>query len=112
MGKTIKEHGTQQAARAIIRLLPKISDENLIRLTYLAEWLSSDSEVLNGIRKVRKLLQTPGHPAKHSSIGCLSICPRKGVSGCLRLFSMAPGLKVGSCETNGKKNWAFVLLLS
>ncbi len=64
MGKTIREHGTQQAARAIIRLLPKISDENLIRLTYLAEWLSSDPEVLNGIRKVRKLLQTPGHPAK------------------------------------------------
>ncbi|MBW2023661.1 MAG: hypothetical protein JRI51_12630, partial [Deltaproteobacteria bacterium] len=64
MGKSIREHGTQQAARGIIRLLPKISDDNLIRLTYLAEWLSNDPEVLNGIRKVRTLLQTPGHPAK------------------------------------------------
>ena len=64
MGKSLKEHSTQQAARGIIRLLPKISDNNLIRLTYLAEWLSNDPEVLNGIRKVRKLLQTPGHPAK------------------------------------------------
>lgn len=35
-----------------------------ISLTYLAEWLSSDPEILNGIRKVRTLLQTPGHPAK------------------------------------------------
>ncbi|RLB22258.1 MAG: hypothetical protein DRG71_07320, partial [Deltaproteobacteria bacterium] len=63
MGKSLKEHSSQQAVRGIIRLLPKISDDNLIRLTYLAEWLSSDPEVLNGIRKVRKLLQTPGHPA-------------------------------------------------
>ncbi len=64
MKMTIKEHGTQQAARGIVRLLPLISDENLVRLTYLGELLTNDPEMLNGIRKVRRLLQTPGHPAK------------------------------------------------
>ena len=64
MARTLKEQGTHHAAKAIIKLLPRISDENLVRLTYLGEWLSSDPEVLNGIRKVRRLLNTPGHPAK------------------------------------------------
>lgn len=64
MGKSIKAYSTKQAARAIIRLLPKISDENLIRLTQLGQWLSDDPEVIDGVIKVRHLLDTPGHPAK------------------------------------------------
>lgn len=64
MERNLKTMGIQQARRAIIGLLPRISDENLIRLTRLGERLSDDMEVLDGIRKVRQMLETPGHPAK------------------------------------------------
>jgi MoaA/NifB/PqqE/SkfB family radical SAM enzyme len=61
---TFKTYTTQQAARAIVHLLPRISDENLVRLTHLGQWLTEDEEVLDAIAGVRDLLQTPGHPAK------------------------------------------------
>jgi len=64
MENDLKRLSVQQAVRGIIRLLPKISDENLVRLTYLGKWLSNDPEVIRGIEKVRHLLVTPGHPAK------------------------------------------------
>lgn len=64
MREDVKKRGAQQAAHAIIRLLPKISDENLVRLTQLGEWLTDDPDILGGVRKVRELLETPGHPAK------------------------------------------------
>ncbi len=60
----VKRLTAQQSARAIIRLLPRISDENFIRLTTLGRWLSQDPEVLNAVAKVRRFLETPGHPAK------------------------------------------------
>lgn len=64
MGNDLKTMSVQQAAKAIIRLLPRISDEQLIRLTYLGKWLSKDPEVLGAVEKVRQYLETPGHPAK------------------------------------------------
>jgi MoaA/NifB/PqqE/SkfB family radical SAM enzyme len=73
----LKEQSTQQTARAIIRLLPIISDENLVRLTHLGEWLTSDPEVLHAIRKVRGHLETPGHPAKEMFRRVLSYLPEK-----------------------------------
>jgi len=60
----VKRLTAQQSARAIIRLLPRISDENFVRLTTLGRWLSQDPEVLNAVAKVRRFLETPGHPAK------------------------------------------------
>jgi MoaA/NifB/PqqE/SkfB family radical SAM enzyme len=48
----------------ILDLLGRSSDENLIRLTYLGEKLTSDEEVLSGIAGVRRLLEDPRHPAK------------------------------------------------
>jgi MoaA/NifB/PqqE/SkfB family radical SAM enzyme len=56
---------TKQVVHLILELLGNISDENLIRLTYLGEKLTSDEEVLSGIAGVRHLLQDPKHPAKH-----------------------------------------------
>ena len=53
-----------QASRMIVELLRVVSDERLVQLTYLGEKLTSDQEVLNAIRGVRTLLQTPSHPAK------------------------------------------------
>ena len=64
MEMNLKTASIQQATRAIIRMLPMISDENLIRLTRFGERLTDDIEALNGIRKVRQMLETPGHPAK------------------------------------------------
>ena len=64
MEKSMKRLSIQQATRAIIGLLPRISDANLIRLTRFGERLSDDPEVLDGIRKVRLMLETPQHPAK------------------------------------------------
>ncbi len=64
MSQNFKTMSAQQAARTIIGLLPKISDENLVRLTYLGRWLSKDPEVVAGVEKVRQFLESPGHPAK------------------------------------------------
>jgi MoaA/NifB/PqqE/SkfB family radical SAM enzyme len=55
---------TKQVIHLILELLGNISDENLIRLTYLGEKLTSDEEVLSGIAGVRRLLLDPKHPAK------------------------------------------------
>jgi MoaA/NifB/PqqE/SkfB family radical SAM enzyme len=64
MANKMIAHGREQAVGAIIHLLPKISVDNLVRLTNLGQWLTEDQEVLKGIKKVRHLLETPGHPAK------------------------------------------------
>ena len=60
----IEEFAARRIARAISDLLGIISEENFVRLTYLAEKLTSDEEVLSGIRGVRAYLQDPNHPAK------------------------------------------------
>jgi MoaA/NifB/PqqE/SkfB family radical SAM enzyme len=66
-----------QASKMIVELLRVVSDERLIQLTYLGEKLTSDYEVLDAIRGVRKLLQTPGHPAKQLFRGILEYLPPK-----------------------------------
>jgi len=60
----IEDFTTNQVIHLILELLGRISDENLIRLTYLGEKLTADEEVLSGIAGVRRLLQDPRHPAK------------------------------------------------
>jgi MoaA/NifB/PqqE/SkfB family radical SAM enzyme len=64
MEKDLKILSVQRVLRGFIRLLPKISDKNLIRFTQLVRWLSNDPNVLNGIEQVRHTLETPGHPTK------------------------------------------------
>lgn len=73
----IKDFTSQQISKIIVELLRRISDENLIQLTYLAEKLTSDSEILSAIQGVRKMLQTPGHPAKKLFRGILEYLPPK-----------------------------------
>lgn len=60
----LEDFAAKKIAHAISDLLGIISDENLIRLTYLAEKLTNDREVLSGIRGVRAYLQDPNHPTK------------------------------------------------
>ncbi len=64
MPESLKFQTRQQAVRGILRLLPRISDENLIRLVTLGKWLSNDPEVLSAIEQVKRLLLAEGHPAK------------------------------------------------
>lgn len=64
MGTNKKRPSSHSAVRAISALLPKISDENLVRLTHLGQLLTSDPETLQAIAKVRYYLQSPGHPAR------------------------------------------------
>lgn len=66
-----------QASKMIVELLRVVSDERLLQLTYLGEKLTSDYEVLDAIRGVRNLLQTPGHPAKQLFRGILEYLPPK-----------------------------------
>lgn len=62
--KEIEDFAAKKIAHTISDLLKIISDENLVRLTYLAEKLTTDKEVLSGIRGVRAYLQDPTHPTK------------------------------------------------
>ncbi len=59
----IEKFTTQQVVSMILHLLNRISDKNLIRMTYLGEKLTSDPETLSGIVEIRRLLQDPRHPA-------------------------------------------------
>ena len=77
MGTHKKNSSSQQAVRAIIALLPRISDENLVRLTHLGQLLTSDTETLRAITKVRHYLQTPGHPARELFRRVLDWLPAK-----------------------------------
>ncbi|MBW1699971.1 MAG: radical SAM protein [Deltaproteobacteria bacterium] len=64
MSQNLKTMTAQQAARTIIGLLPKISDENLVRLTHFGKRLTHDPETLRAIDRVQAYLKTPDHPAK------------------------------------------------
>jgi MoaA/NifB/PqqE/SkfB family radical SAM enzyme len=68
---------TKQVIHLILELLGNISDENLIRLTYLGEKLTSDDEVLSGIAGVRRLLRDPNHPAKYLFRRVLNYLPSR-----------------------------------
>lgn len=58
----IKGFTASQASRMIVEMLRRISDERLVQMTYLAERLTSDEEVLNGIRGMRHFLKDSSHP--------------------------------------------------
>ncbi len=60
----IKDFTGHQASKMIVELLRRVSDERLVQLTYLGEKLTSDHEILGAISGVRKMLETPDHPAK------------------------------------------------
>jgi MoaA/NifB/PqqE/SkfB family radical SAM enzyme len=73
----IKDFTGYQTSKMIVELLSRISDERLVQLTYLGEKLTSDYEILGAIGGVRKMLQTPGHPAKKLFRGVLEYLPPK-----------------------------------
>ncbi len=73
----IQNFSGYQASKMIVELLSRISDERLIQLTYLAERLTSDPEILGAIHGIRRYLQDPTHPAKKLFRGILEYLPPK-----------------------------------
>jgi hypothetical protein len=73
----IEGFATHQIIFLILDLLGKVSDENLIRLTYLGEKLTSDEKVLSDIDGLRHLLKNPHHPAKRLFRRVLEYLPSK-----------------------------------
>jgi len=107
MQQNLKTLSAQQAVRAIIRLLPRISDENLIRLTHLGERLSNAPEVLDGAENVREMLETPGHPTKVLFRHVLEYLPTERR---IRLFSLTgPGSREVNWGITGRWNSVFGL---
>jgi MoaA/NifB/PqqE/SkfB family radical SAM enzyme len=73
----IKDFTGYQTSKMIVELLKRISDERLVQLTYLAERLTSDDEILGAIEGLRKHLLNPDHPAKKLFRGILEYLPQK-----------------------------------
>lgn len=73
----IQNFSGYQASKMIVELLNRISDERIVQLTYLAERLTSDQEILGAIRGIRAYLQDPIHPAKRLFRGILEYLPPK-----------------------------------
>lgn len=71
----IQNFSGYQASKMIVELLNRISDERLVQLTYLAERLTSDPEILGAIRGIRAYLQDSTHPAKRLFRGILEYLP-------------------------------------
>ena len=59
----IEEFTIQQVMSLMLDLIKRISHENLIYLTYLAERLTSEKEFLSGIAEVGSLPRDSRHPA-------------------------------------------------
>jgi MoaA/NifB/PqqE/SkfB family radical SAM enzyme len=73
----IKDLTGHQVSKMIVELLRRVSDERLVQLTYLGEKLTSDYEIVGAINGVRKMLETPGHPAKKMFRDVLEYLPAK-----------------------------------
>ncbi len=73
----IQNFSGYQASKMIVELLNRVSDERLVQLTYLAERLTSDQEILGAIRGIRAYLKDPKHPAKKFFRGILEYLPPK-----------------------------------
>ncbi len=58
----IKNYTRVQAIKALVNLLPKFSNKNLLKMTYLAEKLADTDWTRGQIREMRKYFQTD-HPA-------------------------------------------------
>ena len=58
----IKNYTRVQTIKALISLLPKFSNKNLIKMTYVAEKLTDTDWTKRQIREIRKYFQA-GHPA-------------------------------------------------
>ena len=112
----IKGFSANQAAKMIVEMLYRISDERLVQLTYLGEKLTNDHEVLDGIRTVRGFLQDSSHPTIHLFRKVLNYLPPENRQKTFNtLFNHAwflGGKKRERCERKRGFSPPFVMILS
>lgn len=73
----IRDFTSQQASKMIVELLERVTDKRLVQLTYLAEKLTSDEEVLGSIQAIRSMLQSPTHSTKELFYKVLNYLPKQ-----------------------------------
>jgi MoaA/NifB/PqqE/SkfB family radical SAM enzyme len=73
----VRDFTSQQASRMIVELLDRVTDKRLIQLTYLAEKLTTDYEVLGSIRAIRGFLSSPNHSTKQLFQKVLEYLPKQ-----------------------------------
>jgi MoaA/NifB/PqqE/SkfB family radical SAM enzyme len=73
----VKDFTRQQASRMIVELLDRVTDKRLAQMTYLAERLTSDEEVLASIRAIRRFLDSPDHSTKQLFYKVINYLPKK-----------------------------------
>ncbi len=112
----MKEFGARQAARVITEMLPRISDEKLSSLVRFGLWLSNDPEIVRGVQKVLRLLETPQHPTKELFRRVLLyLTPRQRVRLFDTLFNRAfflGGKRRDYVETHDGFRPPFIMILS
>ena len=112
----IKGFTANQAAKMIVEMLYRISDERLVQMTYLGEKLTNDCEVLDGIRTVRGFLQDSSHPTIHLFRKVLNYLPPENRQKTFNtLFNHAwflGGKKRERCERKRGFSPPFVMILS
>ncbi len=107
MAINIKELSTKQAIRIIMRLLPKVSDDNFARLVHLSELLTNEPFFLNGLSKVRGYLETPGHPAKELFRRILTCLPAERKIRLFETLFNGPFLRGQNSGVSGKQKQGF-----
>ena len=73
----IRDFTAQQASRMIVELLDRVTDKRLAQMTYLAEKLTNDEEVLGAIQAIRGFLDSPDHSTKQLFYKVLNYLPKK-----------------------------------
>jgi MoaA/NifB/PqqE/SkfB family radical SAM enzyme len=73
----VRDFTSQQSSRMIVELLGRVTDKGLIQMTYLGEKLTSDEEVLDAIKAVRNMLQSPSHSTKELFYKVLNYLPKE-----------------------------------
>jgi len=73
----IRDFTAQQASRTIVELLDRVTDKRLAQMTYLAEKLTNDEEVLGAIKAIRGFLDSPDHSTKQLFYKVLNYLPKK-----------------------------------
>jgi MoaA/NifB/PqqE/SkfB family radical SAM enzyme len=112
----MRDFTAQQATKMIVELLDRVTDKRLIQLTYLAEKLNTDPDVLAAIGAIRRMLESPEHSTKqlfHRVLGYLPKQIREKIF--YTLFNNAwfmGGKKRDLCEETLGFRPPFIMILS
>ena len=116
LGHQMRDFTAHQATKMIVELLDRVTDKRLFQLTYLAEKLTGDPEVLAAIGTIRGMLGSPDHPTKQLFRKVLGYLPKQNrVKIFYTLFNNAwfmGGKKRDLCEETFGFRPPFIMILS